>query len=665
MVKINKYKTLQEDEKDCGAACLASIIKYYNGYVPLEIIKGDTLTDYNGTNFYNIKVASNKYGFNSVGYYKELVDPPYIVQTKINNYYHFMVVYKITNKYTLVMDPAKGIVKYSNYDFNNIFTGNILKLTPIGNIVKYDKKNIYKVFLKKLLISNFKYLLICLILSILIIIFNLLETYLIKEVLISKKLFLLFIIVIFLKLIFKYLNNRQLININKIININLLNNYLFKYFNLPYKYLYLKSSGDIINRVKDLNKVKDYLTTEIINIIINLGTLIITTIILFKINYKITLIILIIYLITYIIYNKFIKKILNNYNDIININNDYIDNINEYITKILTISSLNINKYFINKLEVKSMNISENNYKQDNIFINLNTLLEFINIICILLIVGVLFNYDFNYILIYMLYYNILKDSVNYFITINSSLVYLKSILDRINSVYYLKDINKYKGIKFVNNDIIIKNISYSYGINKVLDNVSYKIIKGNKVLIKGYNGSGKSTIINILTKNITDYIGNIYIGNLNLKKISYNSYLNNISYVNQDSSLFEDTILNNIILNNKFDYNKLNMIIELLNLDNILAKKENKLNTIIKDNFSGGEKQKIIIARCLYKESKIIMFDEAFSEISSKERIDIINRINNVYKDKTIIYVNHFDDNIKYDQILKLDNYRKDKEDE
>ena len=79
----------------------------------------------------------------------------------------------------------------------------------------------------------------------------------------------------------------------------------------------------------------------------------------------------------------------------------------------------------------------------------------------------------------------------------------------------------------------------------------------------------------------------------------------------------------------------------------------------------SGGEKQKIIIARCLYKCSDIMVFDEAFSEISSNDRINIINKINDVYRDKTIIYVNHFNDYIKYDQILEIKGTRKDKVDE
>ena len=166
MININRYVIRQEEEKDCGASCLASIVKYYNGYVPLEIIRNDTLTDNNGTNFYNIKMAAIKYGFDVMGYNNEQIIPPYIVQIKINDCYHFMVIYKITDEYLIVMDPGKGIIKYSKEDFNKIFTGYMLKLIPNGKIVKYDKKNGYLCFLKKLVNNNIKNIIVCFILTI-------------------------------------------------------------------------------------------------------------------------------------------------------------------------------------------------------------------------------------------------------------------------------------------------------------------------------------------------------------------------------------------------------------------------------------------------------------------------------------------------------------------
>lgn len=664
MININKYVIRQEEEKDCGASCLASIVKYYNGYVPLEIIRNDTLTDNNGTNFYNIKMAAIKYGFDVMGYNNEQIIPPYIVQIKINDCYHFMVIYKITDEYLVVMDPGKGIIKYSKEDFNKIFTGYMLKLIPNGKIVKYDKKNGYLSFLKKLVKNNIKNIIVCFILTIIIIILNLSETYLIKEVLIYKVFIKELLIILLIKLSVNWFKNNILIKINKKINIELVNNYISKYFKLSYKYLYLKSSGDIINRIKDLNKIKNYLVNEVVNFSLNLLMMLIVTIILFIINYKLTIVVILIYIMTFIVCKCINKEIFKRYNELIYLDNLYMDRVSEYESKILTINSLNINSFFINKLYDKSKLVANLNFRVDKLNNYLNIFLEFIEIFVMIIILGMLYRSNLDNIIVYILYYNYFKECVYYFITFNVSYGYLKLVIDRINGVYYLKNYDKSKGLEFKNDDIIINDLSYSYGLNKVFDKINYKIKVGSKVLIKGNNGSGKSTLINILTKNIDDYNGKVSIG-YDIRDISYNSYLEHISYVNQDSELFEDSIINNIVLNNETDNNKLDEIIKILNLDEVIKNKERGINTLIKDNFSGGEKQKIIIARCLYKCSDIMVFDEAFSEISSNDRINIINKINDVYRDKTIIYVNHFNDNIKYDQILEIKGTRKDKVDE
>ena len=664
MININRYVIRQEEEKDCGASCLASIVKYYNGYVPLEIIRNDTLTDNNGTNFYNIKMAAIKYGFDVMGYNNEQIIPPYIVQTRINDCYHFMVVYKITDKYVIVMDPGKGIIKYSKNDYNKIFTGYMLKLIPDGKIVKYDKKNSYLSFLKKLVKNNIKNIIICFILTIIIIILNLSETYLIKEVLIYKVFIKELLIILLIKLSVNWFKNNILIKVNKKINIELVNDYISKYFRLSYKYLYLKSSGDIINRIKDLNKIKNYLVNEVVNFNLNLMIMLVVIVILFIINYKLTLVVVLLYVVTFIVCKYINKKVLKKYNELIYLDNLYMDNVSEYVSKILTINSLNINNFFINRLNDKSKLVGNFNFKVDKLNNYLNIVLEFVEIVVMIIILSLSYKKGLDNIIIYFLYYNYFKESVYYFITINASFNYIKLVIDKINGVYYLKDYDKNKGIEFKNDDIIINNLSYSYGLNKVFDKINYKIKVGSKVLIKGNNGSGKSTLINILTKNIDDYDGEVFIGS-NIKDINYNSYLEHISYVNQHSELFEDSIVNNIVLNNEIDNNKLNKIVNILGLDDVIKRKEKRINTLIKDNFSGGEKQKIIIARCLYKCSDIMIFDEAFSEIASVDRNNIINKINDVYRDKTIIYVNHFNDDIKYDQILKINNTRKDKVDE
>lgn len=654
----------QEDEKDCGAACLSSIIKYYKGYVPYEIIKYDTMINNNGTNFYNLKIAASKYGFTSQGIKNIEVDTPYIAQIYKDGLYHFIVIYNKDNNKVTCMDPSIGIRVYTIDEYNKIFTGNILKLSLNGEIVKYKKKNILLEIINNNKNIYLKDIIKIFILTIALIIINLISTYLLKEIIILNKYISLFIKISILKIIIIYLKNVCTIKFNKIINYSLINNYLNKYFNLPFKYLHLKSSGDITNRIKDLSKIKSYISSEIINLLINIIFLIVGIVILLFINSKITILVVLLSILTIYIVNKINDYLIKQYNYMLYNENVYMDKVCEYVDKIKTINYLNKNKYFIDKLKTCSLNQTNDNYIVDKLNNYINIIVEIYSILSLIIIL-----YYFNNIeklLLYFLYYDYLKESINYFIYIRPNMSYLKLMINRILGVYYLENKENNNKLIYSNGDIIVTNLEFSYGYNKVINNLSFKINKGTKVIIFGNNGTGKSTLLNILTKYIDNYKGNISINNINIRDIDLLSYSNNISYINQNSSLFNDSIINNIILDEEYNEDKLNNIIKLVNLDKFIISKNNDYNIILKNNYSGGERQKLILARNLYKKFDILILDEAFSEISRNDRIDIINKINNYYKDKTIIYVNHFDDNIKYDDVINLNkDARKDIKDE
>jgi len=133
---MKKIMVLQDGIKECGSACLLSIIKYYGGNVSRERLLELTKTTKDGTNFYNISQAANEIGLISKGYKMDdisklyEIEKPFISQIVINNYNHFVVIYKIKNGNITVMDPAKGILKLNIDEFCKIWTGYILMLEP-------------------------------------------------------------------------------------------------------------------------------------------------------------------------------------------------------------------------------------------------------------------------------------------------------------------------------------------------------------------------------------------------------------------------------------------------------------------------------------------------------------------------------------------------------
>ena len=186
-MNIKKCEIIQEENSDCGIACLGSIIKYYNGYIPLEKLRYETDTNQSGTSAFNLLNCAKRTGFNAYGKkvsIEELVNQklPLIAHLKLNNgFFHFVVIYEIRNNYLLIMDPSIGLKKISYKDFNNIFTGIILLFNPINKLPIYKKNNFINIKLKEHIKNNFiKYFLIIL-LTILSLLLLILENFEIKN----------------------------------------------------------------------------------------------------------------------------------------------------------------------------------------------------------------------------------------------------------------------------------------------------------------------------------------------------------------------------------------------------------------------------------------------------------------------------------------------------
>ncbi|HHX32926.1 MAG TPA: hypothetical protein GX713_01720, partial [Mollicutes bacterium] len=204
---MKKCLVRQQDESDCGSACLLSIIKYYDGYVPFEQVKIDTMTNINGTNFYYLKTAAEKYGFQVLGKKEKLenIKVPAICQIEDNGFNHFVVIYKIDKEIT-IMDPAKGLIKVNKKDFEEVFTEKVLELYPRGNIIKYKKENHFLKIIKNIYLNNIKSILKTLLLVIILIILSLITSF--NLLLIQNNKYIIFVFIIIIsKVIINYFRN--------------------------------------------------------------------------------------------------------------------------------------------------------------------------------------------------------------------------------------------------------------------------------------------------------------------------------------------------------------------------------------------------------------------------------------------------------------------------
>lgn len=213
-----------------------------------------------------------------------------------------------------------------------------------------------------------------------------------------------------------------------------------------------------------------------------------------------------------------------------------------------------------------------------------------------------------------------------------------------------------------IKENIIFSDVSLIYPNQSlpILKNISFKINSGDMIGISGKSGSGKSTLINLLTGLIEPTSGKIFFDN----KIMNNQTKFNIGYISQETLLLDNTIKYNIIFGedeSKFDEKKLFQAIKIADLEELINSLENGLDTYIGEKgfkISGGQRQKIAIARALYTNSNILIFDEATNQIDENTEIKIFENLRKISKEKTIFFVSHNLSLFSYcDKILELKN--------
>ena len=261
----------------------------------------------------------------------------------------------------------------------------------------------------------------------------------------------------------------------------------------------------------------------------------------------------------------------------------------------------------------------------------------------------------FSFLAAMMLAYQPVRSLATLNIVINQGLTSSKRILPIIDEKSKLKSSKDDKELNLKNGDIEFKNIEFSYDNDSeknetqkmiTLRNINLKMMGGKMTSLVGHSGSGKSTILNLIPRIYDADIGEITIDNQSIYKTKLKSLRNNISFVSQDTNLFDDTIKNNIAYadmdaTDEEIYNAA----KLSYASEFIDKLENKYETKIGENgirLSGGEKQRLSIARAILKKSKIILLDEATSSLDAETEDKIQKAISFLTKDRTTIVIAH-----------------------
>ena len=211
------------------------------------------------------------------------------------------------------------------------------------------------------------------------------------------------------------------------------------------------------------------------------------------------------------------------------------------------------------------------------------------------------------------------------------------------------------------NKEISFNNVSFKYNQEQVLEDISFKIKKGETVAIVGHSGAGKSTIADLLIRFYDVVEGSINIDNINVKKINLSQLRNLMGVVTQDSILFNDTVINNIAFGVEIENSQVLESAKMANADEFIQNLDEKYETFIGDagnKLSGGEKQRLSIARAIYKNPEILILDEATSSLDTKSEKAVQEALNRLMKNRTSLVIAHRLSTIQNaDKIIVLDN--------
>ena len=673
---------LQDGFKDCGICCLLSIIRFYGGDVSKEYLRELTNTTKDGVSLYNLLYASIKLGFDSSGVMGTINEInvnnlPCIAHINVNkSIQHFIVVYKINKekKQITIMDPAKGKKVISFSEFNLLTSKNFLFLTPKKKLPILKKKNMVYRIIRRLLLENKKIIFTISTLTINYFIINIILSFHFKYLLeysinynVSNNIFLISIIIgtiYIFKNTIQFLRSILLNKWNSLFDISINENTYKQILLLPYQYFKNRTTGEIIARFKDLNIVKDYLTTLFCTTSTDLISILIFSVIMFKYN-KMLLLIINIHVIIIILYtlrvNRQKKKKINIIKKKEDIINSYLI---QGISNVDTIKGSHLEKRIIDKFTLNYKAFQEMIYNYNHILEQESLIKSLISDSIYIFVYGlgsllvIKEKINLNNLIIYQSIIGFyLKSFINVINVISIRSTY-KISLDRVEELYMLEREefkNNYFYLPYImDGTITIKNLNYQIGTKKLFNELTLTINYGEKILLSGESGCGKSTLVKMIMRYIDVTYNTIKISDIDINHYHLQNIRSNITYVTSNEYLFNDTLRNNICLYKEYSEE------EIIKICNICLVSDIYKNIIIEENgfdLSSGERQRIILARSLMKKTSIYIFDEALSQIDINREKKILESIFEYLKEKTIIIISHRFNNKKlFDRILKLE---------
>lgn len=691
----------QHDSMGCGIACLQMICAYYGKQIRQEYLSKICFPTTEGVSLLGIGDAASKIGFDTDS---ESLTIEELLTAKLPcilhwNQNHFVVLYKIKgNKKLYVADPGKGLMDYTMEEFKKHWIGTEQGNEEVGIAMFLEPNNTFdersneqdarteKSF-KFLLgyIRQYKKYFFQIILGLLV--GSLLQLALpfltqnIVDIGIKNKdigfIWLILIgqlVITFSRTSIDFIRRWLLLHISIRINLSLVSDFFIKLLQLPMAFFDTKLTGDLMQRIGDHSRVNVFLTQQILSVVFSLISFAVFSCVLLVYNR----LIFTIFLLGSIIYGGWMALFLRRRKVIdyelfeqqaINNNKTF-----QFLTSMQEIKLQDCEQRRrwewedvqadLFKVEMKILKLQQTQ-ETGSIFIN-----ELKNIIITVVSATAVINGSLTLGMMLAIQYIIgqLNSPIEQLMKFIYSIQDVKISLERINEIHKKDNEEDFKRTRtaFENSthDIVLNNIDFKYdphAIQPTIDGVSIRIPEGKITAIVGASGSGKTTLIKLMLGYYPIMSGEITIAGHNISEYNLKWWRRQCGVVMQDGVIFSESIARNIAVDDKeIDTEKLMMAAEIANVKDFVTALPLKFNTIIGRDGMGlsqGQKQRILIARAVYKCPEFIFLDEATNSLDASNERAIVQHLDKFYKGKTVIVVAHRLSTVKNaDQIIVLD---------
>ncbi|MEQ3499876.1 peptidase domain-containing ABC transporter [Tenacibaculum sp. SSH1-16] len=681
MKKFPNYK--QTEAKDCGPTCIKIIAKHYGKTINTQQLRNLSETTREGSSLLGLSEAVESIGFKSLGIklaFNKLKEAPFpcIIHWNKN---HYVVLYKIKKDVVYISDPAHGLISFTKEEFIQHWIGNnadenteegialLIEPTPkfyqeefeedekfgFSFIFKYLYK--YKKFIVQLIIGLLAGSLLQLILPFL--------TQSVVDVGIKNQ-DLNFVYLILFAQLFLFIGKASLeiirswilLHLSTRINISLISDFFIKLMKLPISYFDVRMTGDLLQRINDHKRIERILTTSSLTVLFSFFNLIIFSLVLGYYSMQIFGVFVlgsVLYFGWVLFFFKKRKEL--DYKRFSQVSQEQ-SKVIELINGMQEIKLHNAERRMrwnweyvqarLFKVATKSLALEQTQSVGSNFINELKNM--FITILSAKLVIDGQITLGMMMAISYIV--GQLNGPITQLINFMRDIQDAQISLDRLGEIHNMEDEEKPSDEKVTiipdNASIRLNNISFRYtgGLEPVLKDLSLEIPANKTTAIVGVSGSGKTTLMKLLLGFYQVDQGDIMINNFNLKNISQKEWRRNCGVVMQEGYIFNDSIAKNIAVGEDYvDKEKLAHAIDVANINDYIEGLPLGYNTKIGSEGSGlstGQKQRLLIARSVYKNPKFLFFDEATSALDANNEKIIMGKLNEFFANKTAVVIAH-----------------------